>query len=403
MSDAAGLGGPIIPADTAGLDAAGRELGLLAGELRAVARRQAGHLRALHGWTGRGHEAWAASTERTGRAALAVAAVLAEAAAVLRYLRRAVPDLRWRSATLAARALVAGYEVGPDASVRRIGGLLPASPPGAPPLHQPAGPTLRPRSPEAFQAELEGRGLAGQADPWRIVQLELAGLLDDACTAFAAARSGLRRIADDQDRASTAPRSAHLPDGGGYPISGLAAAVAATQLPGARQDLWELTHRRGGEAPGPAGRSDALPVEVARVVAERRLSRAVRMSAAARALDRVVAAAGRVPLVAVATVPIGRIPPLRPTGVLGRLPIADVALAGWSVQQDVRQGYSVPAAVGREGTSTVAGFAAAEGSGYLIVVLGGAPASAAIIAVGVGLLVGQLAGSLFDKVTHHGR
>jgi hypothetical protein len=304
---------------------------------------------------------------------------------------------------------VAGYDIGPDASVHAVGVGLPV-PSGVPPPRRPAGATLPARSPAAFQAEVEGRGLAAQADPWRAVQLEVAGLLDDAGTAFAATRAGLQRITADHRRASTAPHSARLPDGGGYPVSALAAAASAAQLPGARQDLWGLAeHRTDRTAARPElqgqarGRPTRLPDEVARVVAERHLSRLARMNATARALDRIVATAGRVPLVEVATVPIGRIPPLRATGVLGRLPIADVALAGLSVQQDVAHGYSVPAAAGRESASTLAGYAAAEGAGYLIVVLGGPPASAAILAVGVGMVVSQLAGSLFDKVTHHGR
>jgi hypothetical protein len=263
------------------------------------------------------------------------------------------------------------------------------------------------RSAAAFQAEVAGHGLADQPDPWRTIQLDVAGLLDDASTAFAAARAGLLDILDDHTRASTAPRSARLPDGGGYPLSALAAAVGAAQLPGMRGDLWDLADRRSGAAAGrsapPGEPASTLPDEVARVVAQRRLGHAARLNAASKALDRIVAAAGRVPLVAVASVPVGRVPPLRPTGVLARMPVADVALAGWSVHQDVAHGYSVPAAVGREGTATLAGYAAAEGSGYLVVVLGGPPASAAIVAVGVGLLIGQLAGSLFDKVTHHGR
>jgi hypothetical protein len=407
MSDI-GLGGPIVPVDVAGLDSAAREFGLLAGALRAVVSRQAGHLRALHGWMGLGHEAWVASTERTGRGASVVAAMLAEAAAVLRYLCRAVLDLRWRSGMLAARARVAGYDVGPDGTVRRIDHPLPALPPGVPPPRQrPTAAGLPPRSPAAFQAEVAGHGLAAQQDSWRTVQLDVAGLLDDACTAFAAARAGLLCILDEQARASTAPQSARRPDGGGYPLPVLAAAAAAAQLPGMRRDLWDLANHRGGVAvarSGPASDlTSAVSDEVARVVAERRLGRAARLNSASRALDRIVAAAGRVPVVAVVSVPVGRVPPLRSTGVLGRMPVADVALAGWSVQQDVAHGYSMPAAVGREGTATLAGYAAAEGSGYLVVVLGGPPASAAIVAVGVGLLVGQLAGALFDKVTHHGR
>ena len=80
------------------------------------------------------------------------------------------------------------------------------------------------------------------------------------------------------------------------------------------------------------------------------------------------------------------------------------ALTGWSVYHDVSHGgYSVPAAIGRESTATAAGYAALEGTAYLIVVVGCPPASAAILAVGVGLLVGQLTGTLYDKVTHHGR
>jgi hypothetical protein len=129
------------------------------------------------------------------------------------------------------------------------------------------------------------------------------------------------------------------------------------------------------------------------------------MNAAARSLDRLVAAAGRVPVIpAAASMPLGRVPPFKPEGVLRTVPIADVALTGWSVYHDVsRGGYSVPAAIGREGTATAAGYAAVEGAGYLIVVIGCPPASAAILAVGVGLLVSQLTGTLYDKVTHHGR
>jgi hypothetical protein len=74
------------------------------------------------------------------------------------------------------------------------------------------------------------------------------------------------------------------------------------------------------------------------------------------------------------------------------------------VHQDIsRGGYSVPAAIGREGTATVGGYAAGQGAGYLVVVLGGPPASAAIVAVGVGLVASHIAAALYDKVVHHGR
>jgi len=409
VSDDAQLGGPAIPLDVVGLEVLARQLGEAAGMLRAAASRQAMHLRVLQGWSGRGHESWVASTERTGRAALAVAMMLAEAAAVLRQLCRAVHDLRWRSAVVAARARVVGYDVARDGTVRPIGVPPPVPIPGGAAPRRAAGPPVPDRTPDAFLAEMQGHGLAERADPWRTVQLDVAGLLDDACTEFAAARAGLRRGLDDQAGASLAPHLARLPDGGGYAISPLAAATAVAQLPGTREDLGHLVRQHAGGAGGRirpgSGRTDTLTAEVARVLADRRLGRAARMNAAARALDRIVALAGQVPVVPVAaSIPIGRVPPLRPGGVLSRMPIADVALAGWSVYEDVsRGGYRAPEAVVREGTSTLAGFAAAEGAGWLVVVLGGPPVSAAIVAVGVGLVAGQLVAVLYDKVTHHDR
>jgi len=337
--------------------------------------------------------------------------MLAEAAAVLRYLCRTVHDLRWRSAMLAARARVAGYDVGPDATVQTIGLPLAVPVPGLPAPLQHVGPELPARSAAGAFAELQGRSLAAQPHRWRSVQLDVAGLLDDACTGYAAACAGLRRLAEDQQHASVAPPRPGAPDGGGYAIDPLAAATAGAQLPGTREDLWALLRRRAGRGVDLAGRrppsaaaATALPAEVARVVADRRLGRATRMSLAARALDRIVAAAGQVPVIpVVASVPVGRIPPLKPAGVLTRMPIADVALAGWSVRQDVSHGYTVPEAIGREGSSTLGGYAAAQGAGYLVVIVGGPPVAAAIVAVGVGLLVGELAGALYDKVTHHAR
>jgi hypothetical protein len=406
VSDDAELGGPAIPLDAHGLEVTARRMGAAAGVLRAAASRQATHLRALQGWSGQGHESWVASTERTGRAALAVAVMLAEAAAVLGHLCRAIHDLRWRSAGLAARARVAGYDVERDGTVRPIGVPPPVSIPGGPAPRRATGPPVPDRTPDAFLAEMQGHGLAEQADPWRTVQLDVVGLLDDACTEFAAATAGLRRSLDDQAEASLAPHLAGLRDGGRYAIPPLAAATAVAQLPGTREDLWHVLRQHAAATGRPGGgRTAALPAEVARVVAERRLGRAARMNAAARALDRIVALAGQVPVVPVAaSIPVGRVPPLRPGGALSRMPIADVALAGWSVYQDVsRGGYQVPEAVVREGTSTLAGYAAAEGAGYLIVVLGGPPVSAAIVAIGVGLVAGQLVAILYDKVTHHDR
>jgi len=408
VSDDAQLGGPAIPLDVVGLEVLARQFGHAAGMLRAAASGQATHLRVLQGWSGRGHESWVASTERTGRAALAVAMVIAEAAAVLRQLCRAVHDLRWRSAVLAARARFVGYDVARDGTVRPIGVPPPVPVPGGAAPRRATGPPVPDRTPDAFLAEMQGHGLAAQTDPWRTVQLDVMGLLDDACTEIAAARAALRRGLDDQAGASLAPHLARLPDGGGYAIGPLAAATAVAQLPGTREDLGRLVRQHAGAGdrirPG-SGRTDTLTTEVARVLADRRLGRAARMNAAARALDRIVALAGQVPVVPVAaSIPIGRVPPLRPGGVLSRMPIADVALAGWSVYQDVsRGGYRVPEAVVREGTSTLAGFAAAEGAGWLIVVLGGPPVSAAIVAVGVGLVAGQLVAILHDKVTHHDR
>jgi hypothetical protein len=409
VSDGAELGGAAIPLDVGRLEATAGEMAETAGVLRAAAGRQMMHLRALHTWSGRGHESWVASTERTGRAALAIAMMLTEAAAVLRYLCRAVRDLRWRSAALATRAQVAGYDIARDGTVRRIGPQPAVAMPGGPTPHRPGGPPLPARSAAAFQAEAEGTRLAEQPDLWRTVQLDIAGLLDDACTAYAAARAALRRIVDGQAAASLVPRLARLPDGGGYAIGPLAAAASLTQLPGTRDDLWRVVRRHAGGTVDPAvprgGRTTAMPAEVARVVADRGLGRAARMNAVARALDRIVAAAGEVPVIpAVASFPVGRVPPLTPNCALGRMPVVNVALAGWSVYQDVsRGGYDVPEAIGREGTVTLAGYAAGEGVGLLVVILGGPPVSAAIVAVGVGLVAGHLFGTLYDKVTRHER
>jgi hypothetical protein len=308
---------------------------------------------------------------------------------------------------LASRARVAGYDVARDGTVRPIGVPPPVPVPGGAAPRRATGPPVPDRTPDAFLAEVQGHGLAEQPDPWRTVQLEVVGLLDDACTEFAAARAALRRGLDGQAGASLAPHLARLPDGGGYAISPLAAATAVAQLPGTRQDLGYLVRQHAGGAGGriPGGRADPLTAEVARVLADRRLGRPARMNAAARALDRIVALAGQVPVVpAAASIPIGRVPPLRPGGVLTRMPIADVALAGWSVYRDVsRDGYPVPVAVVREGASTLAGYAAVEAAGWLVVVLGGPPVSAAIVAIGVGLVAGQLVAILSDKVTHHDR
>jgi hypothetical protein len=412
IGDQGWLGGPIIPADVPGLEAAARRMEETAAALRAAAARQAAHLRALHGWTGRGHDAWLASAERAGRAALAISMVLTEAAAVLALFCRTIGELRWRAAALAMRASTVGYDVAPDATVRSIGPALPAPPPGLPAAHDPPGRSLPGRSPDTFLARLEGRRLATGADPWHAVQLEAAGLLDDAVTAYTAARAGLRQIVGDQARASLAPRSARLPDGGGYGIGPLSAAVASAQAPEMREGLWELLRREAGRTTGlprqrlrRLARAATVPAIVAAVVADRALGRPARMNAAARAVDRIVAAAGRVPVVpAAASMPLSRVPPFRPEGALRTVPIADVALTGWSVYQDVvRGGYSVPAAIGREGASTAVGYASAEATGYLIVIVGCPPASAAILAVGVGLVVGQLAALAYDKVTHDGR
>jgi len=423
--------GPVVPGDLDGVARLAARVGELAAELRTAASRQVGQLRGLEGWAGPAHDQWEASAELTCRAAVGIAATLDETVRVLGWFGRSVTDLRVRAAAVAARARVACLDVGPEGEVRPVGVVLPATlaiggldgrmPRGAGagqraragsrlPVAGPAVPVGGPASPVVgpdavgarWQVEVAGRRLAAQPDPWRAVQLEVTALVEDALTVYAATVAGLRAVADDYGRVSVAPPSPLSPDGGGFPLEPVTAAVTLAQLPRAREDLRAL--RAGADPrrlPRPAGAA-ASPEPVLAVLRARRLGRGARLAAATCALDRVVAAAGRVPVLpAVASYPVGRLVASRSTGVVARVPVVNVVLAGYAVRDDVSAGYSVPAAVGREGAVVVAGVAAAEGAGILLVTLGGPAVLAAVVAVGVGMVAAEIVGRLYDSASRH--
>jgi hypothetical protein len=403
--------GLVVPGDVDGLSASARQIDDLAVECRETAGRQTAHFRALEGWTGEGSDAWVASAERTARAAVGIGVTLGSAAAVLDYCRRSIGDLRQRSLLLAARARQAGLVIEPDGTVWGRAGL-------APYCHLVPGCTPAPmrRAGEPLLMAVDGRSLAGlagpvdPADPWRAVQLEVAALVDDAETVYLTAVAGLRGIVEDYRRALPAPivHGPRLPDGGGWALPLLDTAVAVAQLPAGREELRALLHRHAssgydqtGRRPRRPGRGAALPPEAARMVRDRRLARAQRMRRTRKALDGLIDAIGRVPHVSrLASTPVAE---FGYGGPLRRVPIANVILAGVSVQENVSQkGYSPGAAVAREATVALSGYAAAYATGAVIVVVaGGPPAVAVVVAAGVGFAVSYLAGWLIDKATGH--
>jgi hypothetical protein len=398
--------GPAIPGDLVSAARIVFQLSRLAQRLRLIALAQSAQLRALSGWLGRAHGAWVDSAEQVARGCIGVAATLDEVVRVLDYFRRSIGELRARATSLGAQARVAHLEITPDATVRPAGPAMPCtaltSATGGL-SDAAAGPSATPGS---WQDEVAGRHLAGLPDPWRAVQLEIAALVDDTRTVYAVTLAGLRAVADDYDRASVAPTGRGWPDGGGYAIGPVGAAALLAQLPAARDDLTAFRNGQRARLLEPrARRPAALPSAATGVIQARSMGRTARMTAAALALDKVVATAGRLPVVpAVASYPVGRLMPLGPAGgVLERVPVVDVLLAGYAVSQDVSdRGYSLPAAVGREGASAAAGLGAAQATGYVLVALGGPPAAAAIIALGIGLLAGDLVARAYDRTTGHG-
>lgn len=394
--------GLLVPGDLDGLSATARHIEELAAECRETVGRQAAHIRALDGWTGEGSDAWVASAERTARAAVGIGATLGTAAAVLDYCGRSIGELRQRSLLLAVRARQAGLVIEPDGTVWGRPGLAPF-------CHLVPGCTPEPvrRPGEPLLMAVEDRWLAGLDDSWRAVQFEIAALLDDAETVYLAAVAGLRGIVADYRRALPSPlaRGPRVPDGGGWVLPVLDTAAAVAQLPAAREELRALLHRHAnagydqtGRRPRRLGRAATFPSEAARMVRDRRQARAQRMRRTGKTLDALVDAIGRVPFLSqLASAPVANVAPLR------RVPIANVILAGISVQENVSEkGYSQGGAVAREATVAVSGWAAASATGaVMIVVVGAPPAAAVVVAAGVGYAVGYVAGWLIDKITGH--